>query len=90
MRSELLVLRLSFGMGEIKKGRWQRYGRRIWSVRRLVCDLLLTIMSGRRTLTAEIPMLDFAIPYAAPRELNTIATLQPIAPKKDWKFVNCS
>ena len=44
-------------------------------------------MSGRITLTAEIPMPDFAMPYAAPRLESTIAMLHPIAPKKDCGFV---
>jgi hypothetical protein len=38
-------------------------------------------------LTAEIPIPDFAIPYAAPRAENTIAMQQPIAPKKDYVFI---
>jgi hypothetical protein len=45
--------------------------------------LLLTIMSGLITLTAEIPMPDFAIPYAAPMLERIMAMLHPIAPKKD-------
>jgi hypothetical protein len=45
--------------------------------------VLRTIISGRSTLTAEMPIPDFAIPYAAPRAEKTIAKLQPIAPKKD-------
>jgi len=48
---------------------------------------LLTIISGLITLTAEIPMPDFAMPYAAPKLDRTIAMLQPIAPKKDYEFV---
>jgi len=35
-------------------------------------------------LTAEMPIPDFAIPYAAPRAEKTIAKLQPIAPKNDF------
>jgi hypothetical protein len=46
--------------------------------------LLLTIMSGLMTLTAEIPMPDFAIPYAAPMLERIMAMLHPIAPKKDY------
>ena len=46
-------------------------------------NVLLTIKSGRITLTAEIPMPDFAMPYAAPRLERTMAILHPIAPKKD-------
>jgi hypothetical protein len=46
-------------------------------------NLLLTIKSGRMTLTAEIPIPDFAMPYAAPRLERTIAMLHPIAPKND-------
>jgi hypothetical protein len=40
-------------------------------------------MSGLITETAEIPIPDFAMPYAAPRLERTIAMLHPIAPKKD-------
>lgn len=40
-------------------------------------------MSGLITLTAEIPMPDFAIPYAAPMLERIMAMLHPIAPKKD-------
>jgi len=39
-------------------------------------------MSGRKMLAAEIPTPDFAMPYAAPKLLNTIAKEHPIAPKK--------
>ena len=44
---------------------------------------LRIIMSGRRTLTADMPIPDFAIPYAAPRLEKIMATAQPIHPKKD-------
>ena len=44
-------------------------------------------MSGLITLTAEIPMPDLAMPYAAPRLERTIAMLHPMAPKKDCKCV---
>lgn len=47
-------------------------------------NALRTIISGLIMLTAEIPIPDFAMPYAAPRAENTIATLQPIAPKNDF------
>lgn len=40
------------------------------------------ISSGRWTLTAETPIPDFAMPYAAPKVENTKLTQQPIAPKK--------
>ena len=30
---------------------------------------------------AEIPTPDLAVPYAAPKQVNTIADVQPIAPK---------
>jgi hypothetical protein len=58
----------------------------VWGMRMKITagNILRTIMSGLNMLTAEIPIPDFAIPYAAPREENTIATLQPIAPKKDF------
>jgi hypothetical protein len=46
--------------------------------------VLLTIRSGLKTPTAETPTPDFAIPYAAPKLENTIATLHPMTPKKDW------
>ena len=49
--------------------------------------LLLTMRSGLITLTADIPVPDFAIPYAAPKLLNIIATLQPIVPKKDCEML---
>ena len=44
-------------------------------------------ISGRRTLTADIPMLDFAIPYAAPVQQRVTDMQQPISPKKDWMMV---
>ena len=40
--------------------------------------------SGRRILEAMIPMLDLAMPYEAPKQVNTIAAAQPMAPKNDW------
>jgi hypothetical protein len=43
---------------------------------------LLTIRSGLRTPIAEIPTPDFAVPYAAPKQVNTMADVQPMAPKK--------
>ena len=33
---------------------------------------------------AEIPTPDLAVPYAAPKEVNTIADVQPMAPKKGY------
>jgi hypothetical protein len=48
-------------------------------------NVLLTIKSGRMTLTAEIPMPDFAMPYAAPRLEKIMAMLHPIAPKNDYE-----
>jgi hypothetical protein len=44
----------------------------------------LTIRSGRRTPIAEIPTPDFAVPYAAPKQVKTIADVQPMAPKKGY------
>lgn len=46
-------------------------------------NALRMIMSGRKTLTAEIAMEDFAIPYAAPMQQSVIDMEQPMAPKKD-------
>ena len=31
---------------------------------------------------AEIPTPDLAVPYAAPKQVNTMADVQPMAPKK--------
>ena len=44
--------------------------------------ILLTIRSGRKTPIAEIPTPDLAVPYAAPKQVKTIAEVHPIAPKK--------
>jgi hypothetical protein len=44
----------------------------------------LTIRSGRRTPIAEIPTPDFAVPYAAPKQVKTMADVQPMAPKKGY------
>jgi len=44
--------------------------------------MFLTIRSGRRTPMAEIPTPDFAVPYAAPKHVKTMADVQPMAPKK--------
>ena len=46
--------------------------------------ILLTIRSGRRTPMAEMPTPDLAVPYAAPKQVKTIADVQPIAPKKGY------
>lgn len=43
--------------------------------------VLLTIRSGLRTPIAEIPTPDLAVPYAAPKHVNTMAAVQPIVPK---------
>lgn len=40
--------------------------------------------SGRRTPIDEIPTPAFAVPYAAPKHVNTMALVQPIAPKKGY------
>jgi hypothetical protein len=44
--------------------------------------ILLTIKSGLRTPIDEIPTPAFAVPYAAPKQVKTMALVQPIAPKK--------
>ena len=46
-----------------------------------VC-VLLTMRSGLKTPIAEIPTPDLAVPYAAPKQVKTMADVQPIAPKK--------
>lgn len=33
---------------------------------------------------AEIPTPDLAVPYAAPKQVKTMAEVQPIAPKKGY------
>lgn len=35
---------------------------------------------------AEMPTPDFAVPYAAPKQVNTMAEVQPIAPKKGFTY----
>lgn len=45
---------------------------------------LRIIMSGLKTLTAEMPTPDFAIPYPAPKLESVIAIQHPIAPKNDY------
>lgn len=45
--------------------------------------VLRIMFCGCMTLTAEIPMLLLAMPYAAPMLERTIAQQQPMAPKKD-------
>jgi len=46
---------------------------------------LLTMRSGLKTPIAEIPTPDFAVPYAAPKQVKTIADVQPMAPKKGYE-----
>jgi hypothetical protein len=46
----------------------------------------LTIKSGLRTPIAEIPTPDLAVPYAAPKQVKTMADVQPIAPKKGYQY----
>jgi hypothetical protein len=46
---------------------------------------LLTMRSGLKTPIAEIPTPDLAVPYAAPKQVKTIAEVQPIAPKKGYR-----
>lgn len=45
-------------------------------------DVLLTIRSGRRTAMEQTPTPALAVPYAAPKQVKTIAEVQPSAPKK--------
>lgn len=47
----------------------------------LVSYELLTMLSGRSTPAAMIPMPDFAVPYEAPKFAIVIAATAPIAPK---------
>ena len=49
---------------------------------------LLTMRSGLRTPIAEIPTPDFAVPYAAPKHVKTIADVQPMAPKKGYRTLS--
>ena len=51
-------------------------------------NALLTIRSGRRTPMAAIPTPDLAVPYEAPRQVKTIAAVQPMAPKKGCSHVS--
>ena len=53
------------------------YRGRFWSG-----DVLRTESSGCRTVDAKKPTLDFAVPYAAPKLLKTMAATQPMALKK--------
>jgi hypothetical protein len=41
--------------------------------------------SGLRTPIAEIPTPDLAVPYAAPKHVNTMAAVQPMVPKNGYK-----
>lgn len=50
--------------------------------------LLLMIRSGRRTPMAVMPTPDFAVPYAAPKQVKTIADVHPIAPKKGYLLLD--
>lgn len=50
-------------------------------------NILLTIKSGLRTPIAEIPTPDFAVPYAAPKHVKTMAEVHPITPKKGYILV---
>lgn len=34
---------------------------------------------------AEMPTPDLAVPYAAPKQVKTMAEVQPMAPKKGWE-----
>jgi hypothetical protein len=51
-------------------------------------NALLTIKSGRRTPIAEIPTPDLAVPYAAPKQVKTMAEVHPIAPKNGYPEVS--
>jgi hypothetical protein len=46
---------------------------------------LLTMRSGLKTPMADIPTPDFAVPYAAPKQVKTMAEVHPIAPKNGCK-----
>lgn len=37
---------------------------------------------------AQIPTPDLAVPYAAPKQVKTIADVQPIAPKKGYIYIS--
>ncbi len=37
---------------------------------------------------AQIPTPDFAVPYAAPKQVKTIADVQPIAPKNGYNSIS--
>lgn len=52
-------------------------------------DILLTMRSGRRTPMAAIPTPDLAVPYEAPRQVKTMAAVQPMAPKKGYPNTSC-
>lgn len=39
---------------------------------------------------AEIPTPDLAVPYAAPKQVNTMADVQPIAPKNGYIITSAS
>lgn len=39
---------------------------------------------------AEIPTPDLAVPYAAPKQVKTIADVQPIAPKNGYSSISIS
>lgn len=60
-------------MHGLRKGAKLREGR---------TSVLRTIRSGRRILDDMMPILDFAMPYEAPKEVKTMAAAQPMAPKK--------
>jgi hypothetical protein len=53
-----------------------------WSDSLVEVDVLLTIRSGRRTAMEQTPTPALAVPYAAPKQVKTIAEVQPSAPKK--------
>lgn len=36
---------------------------------------------------AEIPTPDFAVPYAAPKQVKTMADVHPMAPKKGYWYM---
>jgi hypothetical protein len=44
--------------------------------------------SGLKTPIAEIPTPDFAVPYAAPKQVKTMADVQPMAPKKGYRILS--
>jgi hypothetical protein len=47
-------------------------------------NVLWAKRSGLKTEVAQIPTPDFAVPYEAPKQVKTIAEVQPMAPKNGF------